>query len=115
MIRSPGTMRVEEREAMRGGVGTTTIRHLFEPAEFGARIRLCSQLTLPPGASIGPHTHAGEDEVYVVLSGTGELDDGTMRTPVAAGDAVLTGRGETHAIANVGEYPLVLLAFIALY
>lgn len=115
MIRTPDAMRAEERAQMRGGQGVTTIRHLFEPAEFGARMRLCAELTLPPGASIGPHTHDGEDEVYVILAGTGELDDGTSKAAVRAGDAVLTGRGETHAIANTGDTPLKLLAFIALY
>ena len=115
MIRSPAAMRTEQREAMRGGTGTTTIRHLFEPSEFGARTRLCAQLTLPPGASIGPHRHEGEDEVYVILAGTGRLDDGATRTTVQPGDAILTGRGESHAIANAGDTPLVLLAMIVLY
>lgn len=53
--------------------------------------------------------------MYVILSGTGMLDDGKTRSTVTAGDAILTGRGETHAIANVGDVPLVLLAMIMLY
>jgi len=117
MIRTPENMRCENRERMRDGQGTTTIQHLFEPGEFGpgANVRLCARLTLPPGASIGSHDHVNEDEVYVILSGTGELDDGQSRTIVAAGAAVLTGRGESHAIANIGDTPLELLAFIVLY
>ncbi len=115
MIRTPADMPVETREHLRDGDGTVTLQHLFNPSEFGARVRLCARLTLPPGASIGPHAHEGEDEIYLLLEGEGLLeDDGETRT-VRAGDAVLTGRGASHSIRNAGEGPLVLLAVILLY
>jgi len=115
MIKKPSEMQLETRPAMRGGSGTVTIRHFFKPEEFGAKARLCARLTLPPGASIGTHQHSGEDEVYIVTHGTGLLDDGKNRTPVAEGDAVLTGRGESHAIANTGSTDLEILAVILCY
>jgi mannose-6-phosphate isomerase-like protein (cupin superfamily) len=115
MIRRTADMATEVREHMRGGQGRVTIRHLFQKEEITARTRLCARLTLPPGASIGPHTHEGEDELYVILKGEGLLDDGTARTPVTAGDAILTGKGETHAIANTGREDLDILAVIMLY
>ena len=115
MIRVPSAMPTEVRSALRGGTGDITIRHLFTKEEITARSRLCAILTLPPGASIGSHRHDGEDEVYYVLKGTGRLDDGHARTAVAAGDAVLTGRGETHAIANTGTTDLEILAVIMCY
>ena len=43
------------------------------------------------------------------------LDDGASKTRVAAGDAVLTGRGESHAIANDGDEDLEIVAVIACY
>ncbi len=115
MIRKSADMTCEVRERMRGGAGAVSMRHLFPQDEFTAPVRLCAQATLPPGAGIGPHTHETEDEVYVILRGTGILDDGTTQTRVTAGDAILTGNGESHAILNDGEEPLELMAFIACY
>ncbi|OQB43566.1 MAG: Cupin domain protein [Candidatus Hydrogenedentes bacterium ADurb.Bin179] len=115
MIRKSTDMPREVRERMRGGEGSVSIRHIFKQDEFTAPVRLCAQLTLPPGAGIGPHTHATEDEVYVILRGAGILDDGNTQMRVAVGDAVLTGNGESHAILNDGEEPLELMAFIACY
>lgn len=115
MIRTASSMETETRAAMRGGTGSVTLRHLFKKDETTAKTRLCATLTLPPGASIGPHQHAGEDEVYYILKGRGELDDGKTRTTVTAGDAVLTGRGESHAIANSGDTDLEILAVIMCY
>ncbi|HOH31704.1 MAG TPA: cupin, partial [Candidatus Hydrogenedentes bacterium] len=65
MIRKSTDMPREVRERMRGGEGSVSIRHIFKQDEFTAPVRLCAQLTLPPGAGIGPHTHETEDEVYV--------------------------------------------------
>ncbi len=115
MIRKSTEQPVERREAMRGGAGTTSVQQLFAPTEFGASVRLCARLTLPPGASIGAHAHEGEDEVYVIIRGEGLLTDNGTATPVEPGDAVLTGKGASHSIANGGSEPLELIAFIARY
>lgn len=115
MIRRAADMRTEVREHMRGGDGSVTIRHCFEPGEFKAPTRLCARLVLPPGASIGTHEHATEDEVYVILGGAGVLDDGVTHTRVQTGDAVLTGQGASHAIRNDGNVDLEIMAMIVCY
>lgn len=115
MIRKSSAMKVESREGMRGGKGTVTFRHYFEPGELTANVRLCAELILPPGSSIGRHEHTAEDEVYIVTQGTGLLDDGTQEARITRGDAVLTGRGGTHAVRNDGAEDLRLIAVIACY
>lgn len=115
MIRKPDAMTTEVRPNMRGGTGSVTVQHFFKPEEITARSRLCARLLIPPGASIGTHQHEGEDEVYIILKGEGLLDDGHAKTVVRAGDAILTGKGESHAIANTGTGDLELIAVIMLY
>lgn len=115
MIRKPSEMQVEIREQMRGGSGNVIFQHLFKKEEIKAKTRLCARLTLPPGASIGTHRHDGEDELFVIVKGSGILDDGKSRTPVAAGDAILTGSGESHSIENAGADDLEFLAVIMLH
>lgn len=115
MIRKPSEMRVEKRDKMRGGEGTVTIVHLFEKEEFGSKTRLCAKLVLPPGASIGEHQHEGEDEVYLVTKGSGLLRDGLSESRVSAGDAILTGKGQSHSIHNDRAGPLEVVALITCY
>ena len=115
MIRKSSDMEVEVREHMRGGEGSVTFRHMLKPDDFTAPVRLCSVLTIPPGAGIGAHQHLTEDEIYIVAHGSGMLDDGTTKTRVTSGDVVLTGNGETHAIHNDGDKPLELIAVIVCY
>jgi mannose-6-phosphate isomerase-like protein (cupin superfamily) len=115
MIRKPAEMKLEVREQMRGGQGKVTFQHLFAKEEIKAKTRLCARLLLPPGASIGMHRHDNEDELFVIVKGEGVIDDGQARTPVSAGDAILTGSGAAHALENAGTDTLEVLAIIMLY
>ena len=115
MIRKGNDMVSEVRAEMRGGKGSVTIRHFFKQGEIKAKCRLCSRLILPPGASIGPHKHEAEDELYIIERGVGILDDGCNKIKVEPGDAILTGNGECHSISNAGNEPLELIAVIMSY
>ena len=91
MIKKRSDQEVEKREKMRGGAGTVMVRHYFKSDEIKARLsaearlappcgaartRLCAELVLPPGASIGAHDHVDEDEIYLIQKGRGLMTDG---------------------------------------
>ncbi|MDY5954733.1 MAG: cupin domain-containing protein [Kiritimatiellia bacterium] len=102
--------------SMRGGEGAVLVEKWFKPEAFGAKVRMCNRLTLQPGSSIGLHRHEGEDEIYLILSGAGTvLDEKGVAQSVSEGDAILTGKGESHALRNDGHEPLTLAAIIILY
>ncbi len=115
MITRTGDMQAEIRGNMRGGKGAVRLEHWFRPEAFGTKVRLCARMTLAPGSSIGSHTHAGEDEIYLVLSGSGLIQENGEWVPIRTGDAILTGQGGTHGVENNGAEPLVIAAVILLY
>ncbi|MDR3249068.1 MAG: cupin domain-containing protein [Treponema sp.] len=111
MLNQRSAMKSESKEKMRDGEGTTRFTYLVD-TEKEKNIRMLSEVTLPPGASIGYHDHVNETEYYLILSGTGEVnDDGTVK-PVKPGDAMITGNGASHSIKNTGNLPLVFHAII---
>jgi mannose-6-phosphate isomerase-like protein (cupin superfamily) len=115
MISSIDQQSVEVRKGMRGGPGEVTVRQYFKPDQMKAKCRLCGLLTIPPGAGIGLHQHTAEDEVYIILKGSGLLDEGGVKSRVSAGDAVLTGSGQSHAVTNDGSEPMEIVAVIMCY
>lgn len=115
MITRAADMAKETREKMRGGNGSVQIAHWFKPSDFGAKVRMCAKMTLAPGCSIGTHTHNGEDEIYLVLSGKGSIEENGQWVPISEGDAILTGKGRSHGVANNSAEPLVIAAIIAQY
>jgi mannose-6-phosphate isomerase-like protein (cupin superfamily) len=115
MIRKPNEMETEVRHEMRGGKGDVGFLHAFKKEEFGAACRVCSTLILEPGCSIGEHAHVGEDEIYYIISGTGRVCDNGEWITVTAGDAVLTGKGASHSVENIGEDTLKIFAVVMTY
>ena len=68
---------------------------------------------VPPGGwSSQRHWHEDEDELVVVVAGTGVLVEEDARTRLAPGDvaAFPKGRANGHHIVNDGDVPLVLIA-----
>ena len=89
-----------------GGPGATTGYPLF--ADAPGLPLVMRKRVLHEGAGIGLHQHH-KDEIYYVVSGRGRyVLDGEVHD-VAAGNAMLTRAGSTHAIEQVGEEDLVLL------
>ncbi|MDR1251019.1 MAG: cupin domain-containing protein [Treponema sp.] len=111
MVIHRNEMKSENKEKMRGGAGITTLTYLVD-CEKEQNIRMLAELTLPPGASIGRHNHDSETEYYIILSGSGVLNDNGTDIPVQSGDAMLTGNGASHSISNTGSVPLVFHAII---
>jgi uncharacterized cupin superfamily protein len=62
---------------------------------------------LPPGTSIGLHTHATtEEELYLILAGNGEMSRNGEVFQVQPGDLIRNPPGGTHSLRNTGLVPL---------
>jgi mannose-6-phosphate isomerase-like protein (cupin superfamily) len=67
---------------------------------------------VPPGASIGRHRHAGdEEELYLVLDGEGRMWRNGEEFSVGGGDLVRNPPGGEHGLVNTGDRPLRLFVF----
>jgi mannose-6-phosphate isomerase-like protein (cupin superfamily) len=65
---------------------------------------------VPPGASIGVHTHGpADEEIYVVVSGRGRMRREAEELAVGPGDVVVNGRRGTHGLVNDGDEDLRLV------
>jgi uncharacterized cupin superfamily protein len=95
----------------------TSSRALFS-AGIGARQLGYNLTVLPPGKVQCPfHSHRGEEEMFLILEGEGELRFGKARYPIRKHDVIAcpTGGVEVaHQIINTGTTPLRYLALSTL-
>ena len=101
---------VAPRHAQRGDVAGE--RRRVSDA-VGARQSLLNRLVIEPGAlSYPPHCHSAEEELFVVLDGSGWLLLGDEEHPVRDGSIVARppGTGVAHAF-RAADGPLTLLAY----
>jgi uncharacterized cupin superfamily protein len=68
---------------------------------------------VPPGKTAFPyHRHHVSDEMFFILSGTGEYRIGDQRLPVRAGDCLgAPAGGEAHQVINTGTEELRYIGF----
>ena len=104
IVDEAATMR--EEPTPHGAIGSSTAYRISDAVpgrtmEFRKRI-------LHPGSAIGLHRIA-HDEVYYVISGTGEVTSGSVTRPVRTGIAAYLFDGETVGIRQTGSDPLVLI------
>jgi quercetin dioxygenase-like cupin family protein len=66
-------------------------------------------VVVPPGATIGEHTHGGDEETYVIIDGSGTMAVDGTELAVGPGDVVVNRAGGTHGLRNTGEGPLRLV------
>jgi uncharacterized cupin superfamily protein len=73
----------------------------------------CAVHVVPPGKKAFPfHRHHVIDEIFFIVSGTGEYRYGERRLPLRAGDIVAApAGGEAHQIINTGAENLRYLGF----
>jgi mannose-6-phosphate isomerase-like protein (cupin superfamily) len=66
-------------------------------------------VTLEPNGGQVPWHNQEQEEIYFVVSGTGEMCLGDERQTVSTGQAVWIPPGVFHQLTNTGDGPLVML------
>lgn len=98
------------KQGAHGGEGTALFIDWL--GELPPNLNLLSTINLPPGASVGTHTHEGEAEIYRIIGGTGMYNDNGVETEVHPGDVTMCRSGEQHGIRNIGNDMLSFDAII---
>jgi quercetin dioxygenase-like cupin family protein len=66
-----------------------------------------------PGQEHQLHSHPGQDKIYYVLEGEGDVTVGDTTERIGPGDLVLAVSDEPHALSNPGPGRLVVMALMA--
>jgi mannose-6-phosphate isomerase-like protein (cupin superfamily) len=88
------------------GGGNTTGYSFFAKAD-GLKMTFRKRV-LHPGSAIGYHLQK-EDEIYYIISGTGEMKINGKTFPVKEGDAILTRPGSSHGLKQTGSSDLTII------
>jgi quercetin dioxygenase-like cupin family protein len=105
LIEHDSTVAMQQPGPHDGG-GTTTAYSFF--ARVPDLQLVFRKRALHRGAAIGYHRQ-DVDEIYYILSGTGELTLNGQRSIVGPGTAILTRPGSSHGLRQVGADDLVLI------
>jgi len=89
------------------------IRELLAHRNSCIRKQSLAEARVAPGLTTVLHYHPVTEEIYYLLSGSGQMRLGDERFEVAVGDAIAIPPGLPHQITNTGNVPLVFLCCCA--
>jgi mannose-6-phosphate isomerase-like protein (cupin superfamily) len=95
-----------DQPAPHDGGGNTTAYNYFANAKESRLV--FRKRALHPGSAIGYHLQA-DNEIYYIVSGTGEMKMNGKAFSVKAGDAILTLPGSSHGLMQTGKEDLVVI------
>ena len=105
--------RGEVRENVRDGKGKIEFEHILEAEDLNGHGTMYAKITMEPHSSIGRHQHVGCTEPYYILSGKAIFEDNDgSKNSVESGDVCIIKCGESHAIENPYNEPMVMMALI---
>ncbi|WP_228451966.1 cupin domain-containing protein [Chryseobacterium sp. G0186] len=108
--------RIDKRERMYGGKGIVYMIQMFDQKELANNRLAAYMVLLNRGDESGFHTHheRNEEELYVVVHGTGEYRERTgtqgpvRKKTLQKGDITTIRSIGYHSIENTGDEPLIM-------
>ena len=95
------------------GVGDVRNTYAYNTGDFDSPLRFVIYCEIDPGHSIGYHRHGANEEVYVILEGTGRMTVNGEVREVVPGDVLLNKPGWEHGLENHSDTLLKILVFEA--
>lgn len=80
----------------------------FDPS---CGLRMLNYAVMQPGQSFALHSHDTLEEVFYILEGKGEITIGSETQELGPEMAVIVPKQTKHIMKNIGDIPLVYLAF----
>lgn len=94
-----------------GGQGHVQGVRLFGQDDFETPLKFMYYSVLAPGTSIGYHGHREDEEIYIILEGSGLMTINGKDTRVGPGDVVLNKPWWKHGLMNDGTVPIKVIVF----
>jgi quercetin dioxygenase-like cupin family protein len=88
------------REREHGGEGAIWFRRLLSSEEFQSKIDFIDFTIIPPGSSIGRHSHIGNEEAYFISSGSPILRVQGEEHRLVQGGVAVVHSGQWHELLN---------------
>lgn len=86
------------------GENTPTVTVVFGGEEDGPDVGLV-RVTVPAGAGMPAHRHAGSDVILTPIAGRVTISDGETSVDVRVGDSALILKDEQVSLSNPGDEP----------
>jgi len=90
----------ESCEGSHDGKGPYDLHEIWSSSDFQSKIDFIDRVVIPPNSTVGYHKHTHNEEMYIVLAGSGEMTLNGKKTAIKKGDMILNQPEGEHGLVN---------------
>lgn len=109
MIKNFLTTKKQRQESSHGGTGAVDLYEIWGNSDFKSDVDFFDRVVVPPGSTVGFHRHGKNEEMYIVLEGTGLMKIESKEISISKGDMILNPVGGRHGLVNNSSENIDLL------
>lgn len=91
------------------GIGAVELFEVFGRGDFASKCEFLDRQIIPPNSTVGYHKHGNNEELYIVLEGTGTMTVDGKSFTVKKGDIVKNRPFGEHGLINDSKENIELL------
>ncbi len=92
-----------------GGLGSILFERVLHNSDLASAIDFVDHTVIPPGSTIGRHTHQGNEEIYFIASGRPLIRVNGEEARLEAGSLSVVRDGEWHELVNDTDVDVEIL------
>jgi len=92
--------KAQSREGSHEGIGPYDLHEIWSASDFKSNIDFIDRVVIPPNSTVGYHKHGNNEEMYIVLEGSGEMTLNGKKTSIKKGDMILNQPEGEHGLIN---------------
>ena len=91
------------------GVGVTELYEIWSKSDFISRCDFIDRQVIPPNSTVGYHKHGNNEEMYIILEGTGTMTIAGQQVKVKKGDMIKNPPYGEHGLINDSDANIDIL------
>ena len=91
------------------GIGSVELYEIWSKSDFLSHCDFIDRQVIPPNSTVGYHKHGNNEEMYIVLEGTGTMTIDNHNVRVKKGDMIKNPPYGAHGLVNDSTANIELL------
>ena len=91
------------------GVGSVELYEIWGKSDFASNCDFIDRQVIPPNSTVGYHKHGNNEEMYIILEGSGTMTIDGKKFTVKKGDMIKNQPYGEHGLVNDSNANIELL------
>jgi mannose-6-phosphate isomerase-like protein (cupin superfamily) len=109
MIRNYLETEKQIQNSAHDGIGSVELYEIWSKSDFASSCDFIDRQIIPPNSTVGYHKHGNNEEMYIILEGSGTMTIDNQEVKIKKGDMIKNKPYGEHGLINDSDSDIELL------